>query len=126
MAKQPTNLTGLKKGDTLYYVNTRSYSDDMGVLEATIERVTTTADYVICHMVYSYTYGVHPRKVIQKEKEPALFANRKDVNRRDITEHFYTDEDYARHVYRDWLKDRRAMSIGYNIAGAFNELRKQL
>ena len=126
MAKQPINLTGLKKGDILYRVETRTFYENTGVIEATIERVTTTSDYVICHMSYICYITTAGKRTTYNEKDPALFPNKKDINLVDLTGKFWTDRKQAENDYKDWRYDNRARRIGSSLQSVFNELKRTI
>ena len=123
MAKQPTNLTGIKKGDTLYFVNVPNYSDNSGVIEATITRVTTTSDYILAHVSYQL---IHYRgTVTENKKDVALFVNKKEQYlRSDLRELFYFKRQDAQDKYTEIQWKRRHEAIGVNLAAVFKDLQK--
>ena len=123
MAKQPTNLTGIKKGDTLYFVNIPNYYDNHGVVEATITRVTTTSDYILAHVVYPL-YHYHAEKPEMK-KDVALYVNKKEQYlRSDLRELFYFKRQDAQDKYSEIQWKRRHEAIGVNLAAVFKDLQK--
>ena len=91
------NKTVLRKGMTLYFADTYRYSYIHPVLPATIERITTTPEYIICKMSYMWPFVSGLAKVVK----PAFFYNKPGIPAQDITERFFTDEDYAKEI-RDW------------------------
>jgi hypothetical protein len=91
------NKTDLRKGMTLYFADTYRYSYTHPVLPATIERITTTPEYIICKMSYMWNYASGPAKVFR----PAFFKNKPGMPTLDITQIFFTDKEYATEL-RDW------------------------
>ena len=123
MAKQPPNLPGIKKGDTLYFVNVPNYYDNSGVIEATITRVTTTSDYILAHVSYQL---IHYRgTVTENKKDVALFVNKKEQYlRSDLRELFYFKRQDAQDKYTEIQWKRRHEAIGVNLAAVFKDLQK--
>ena len=91
------NKTNLRKGMILYFVDTYRYSYTHPVLPATIERIRTTPDYIVCKMSYIWNFATGPEKVFR----PALFKNESGTPAVDITNIFFADRQYATDV-RDW------------------------
>ena len=124
MAKQPKNLTGIKKGDTLYFVNIPSYYDNHGVVEATITRVTTTSDYILAHVVYPIYHYRNEKP--EMKKDVALYVNKKMEHyiRRDLRELFYFKRQDAQDKYNEIQWKLHHEAIGVNLAAVFKNLQK--
>lgn len=112
--KRAQNNTNIKKGDTLYYVSKSLYSI-YGVKKATIKRITTTAEYIICHMECDAA-GVFSNL-------PAIFYNIKRNQSGDITERYYLDCDDAERRYDELRLVRRRADIGGSVENIFRNLK---
>ena len=120
MAKLAKNNPGLKKGDTLYFIQKREMSYCHPVLDAIIDRVTTTADYVICHMHYYWQYASGPSKI----KSVALFKNEPVENCVcDLTETFFIEKDSAISYNNDQIRDWAYANMGKHMYEVFYNFR---
>jgi hypothetical protein len=118
--KNPVNKTPLRKGGELYYILPWFMLAKTGdYIIATIERVTTTSEYILCHTSYIDKIFSGERK----EKGVALFPNRPDIPKKDITEYYYTDKSEAMEAVIDTLRRRDYIGIGANLCGIVQTLK---
>lgn len=129
------NLTELRKGDTLYFVDggnpTQNY---VQLRDCLIDSITAAKDYIICHCVYAIEYA---KGSVYKYKMDAIFMNTELLSKKgaegscgngaqyiDISGNVFVSKECAVDEMQERLRTTRLYNIGKHAELLFKYLKK--